>query len=652
MRKVGSLVLVVAFLGLAPAIPRSDAASMESRIGVVARPFREDGATFAPADSSRPNGLFRGGSQGRDDTGCKAPDASGHVDCLPAAASMTVLPGGRVLYWNALEAEEDAKVNGVLEGGAIVANDQSRLLHLTGRGPSWATPSPADGGGANTPEPALVPGTNNQDRKANDGSLFCSDQKLMGDGRVLTVGGTDYYAEPKLTNDYGVIELEGIKSTRIFDPVRNTWTQSGNMKYGRWYPSLVTLDDGKVFVAGGVTKLIKPLYPSHPGDSGTNVKQTETFDPATGKWTDNTAGGNAAAARTLPLYPRLHLLPNGNVYYDGAGQAYNPMGQSYDEVLWNIGAVYDTKAKAWRDLGVPGVGSAFPGFRGSTFSAALPLKAPYTSASFLTAGGVLGTTPGSYVPVADSRITTVSGGAGAESMKTIPTGALGRPRWYGTAVPLPDGTVLALSGSDVDHVLSPGSEAPIRQVEQFTPTYAPEGGITGGSWKDLTSAFRGRTYHNNAALLPDGRVLIGGHAPIVNGYGTSKTNPALPIREFANNFHDASFEIYSPPYLFRGERPVIGGMPATVKRGSSLTIPVKSGSAASVMLIRNTAQTHLIDGDARSVDLRVTQRSSGSITVQVPSGAVLPPGPYMLFVNAKSTDGLVPSVAKQVSVAP
>src|SRR5438105_4089122 len=73
-------------------------------------------------------------------------------------------------------------------------------------------------------------------------------------------GGTAYYQDPRLTDNLGVIELEGLKNTRIFDPASNTWSQTGSMNYGRWYPSTVTLPDSKVIVAGGVTKLLKPLY--------------------------------------------------------------------------------------------------------------------------------------------------------------------------------------------------------------------------------------------------------------------------------------------------------------------------------------------------------------------------------------------------------
>ena len=121
------------------------------------------------------------------------------------------------------------------------------------------------------------------------------------------------------------------------------------MNYGRWYPSLVTLPSGNVFVASGVTKLVKPVYPQRPLDSGTNVRQTETYEVASGKWTAN----GDSASRSLPLYPRLHLLPDGKVYYDAAGQAFNPFGQAYDEATWMLAAAYDPAAKSWQSLGVP-----------------------------------------------------------------------------------------------------------------------------------------------------------------------------------------------------------------------------------------------------------------------------------------------------------
>ncbi len=619
-------------------------------------PFREDNARYTLPSADLPNGEFK--SATRDDAGCKPADANGHKDCLPAGASMIALANGDTLYWNAIEGEEDVQYNAVLEAGALARNDQTRILRMRSA-PRWLKPSPLDGGAKNSdPEEPFIPGMKNDTGPENDGSLFCSDQKLLADGRVIAVGGTDYYHDPAINDQYGVLELEGVKNARIYSPRTNTWARAASMKYGRWYPALVTLGDGRIFVASGVSKLVKPMYMDHMEDSGTNVKQTETYDPKTNRWTDNTAGGNTAAARSLPLFPRLHLLPNGNVYYDAAGQAFNPSGQAYDEALWNLAAVYDTKDKAWRDLGIPNMTSPFGGFRGSTFSAVLPLKAPYKSASFLTGGGVLGAvvfpTPGSYFPVANTRISTVAGERGAETLTTVSAGDMGRARWYSTAVPLPDGSVLALSGADVDEVMGPGMESPIREAEIFTPTYDARGNVTGGSWADAGLGYRGRTYHNNAVLLADGRVLVGGHAPILRGYASNGNNPDLPVRQWANNYKDASFEIYSPPYLSRGSRPAIGNIGATLKRGSSLTIPltgVKAKDIQNVMLMRNTAQTHLVDGDARVVELKITKRSGSSITVATPSSPnVLISGPYRMFVNRKTAKGPVPSVGKQLFV--
>lgn len=566
--------------------------------------------------------------------------ADGTKDCKPAAGSMAMLVDGRVLYWNALEGTENVENGIAFEFGRVSANDQSRVLSFDEDGATWLKPSPVDGGTKNDGE-YVLPKELVEDPEHNDDSLFCTDLVQLADGRILVVGGTDYYNEPGI-GGYGYVELEGTKTTRVFDPKTNTWTQAKSMRYGRWYPSLVTLGDGSVFVASGVTKLMKPVYQNRPGDSGTNVKQTETYDPKTDTWGDN----GAQAERSLPLFPRLHLLPDGQVFYNAGGQTFNPAGQSYDEALWNIAAVYDPTTKSWSDLGVPGLNSSAPGFRGSAFSAMLPLRpdtatGEYTKAQFLTAGGVLGTTPGGYVAIKDSTITTVDTAGGEAEMTTEPTGSLNNARWYSSGVTLPDGSVLALSGADRDEVVAPGTGFPVKEAELFDPATK--------RWTRVDAASKTRTYHNTALLLPDGRVLVGGHAPIPTLYGKNQT---LPGGFSENDGRDPSFEIYEPPYLFRGDRPVIEGVAERLRHGQTVTIATPQGADIdSVMLARNATVTHVIDNDQRMVELRVVSRTPGSVTVQVPANAnAVPAGPYMLFINKGSAKGRIPSVAAQVFV--
>ena len=640
LRHLGVTLAGVVVVGAATLLP-ARAADPAATIGAFSAPFREDGF-------SRPG-----------TAGCR-PGPGGKEDCLPPGATMVNLPDGRVLYWSALDGTGDPKIQALLEGGDLVRDAQSRVVRLNAASPqssAWQTPTPSGASFLSTPEPPLIPGSNNRNDPSTDASLFCSDQALLPDGRVIAFGGTDYYAEPRIAPGLGLIELEGIKLAREFNPATNTWKPLGQMHFGRWYPSKVTLPDGRMFIASGVTKLIKPVYPDRPFDSGGNVRQTETFDPGTGQFALNPS----TADKTLPLYPRLHLLPNGKVFYGAAGQAFNPVGQSYDEALWNVASVYDPAGQRWNDLGIPGTNvlqvlkagvnaPAVPGFRGSSFQQMLPLRPPYTSASFVTAGGTLGTTPGSYLPTSSTRIDRVDTSGGREALSSFTAGNLSRPRWYGTGVSLPTGQVLITSGGDVDHVISPGLEAPIRQVEMFTPN----GDLTGGSWQKMATAKQGRTYHNSALLLPDGRVLIGGHDPIPTLYTKQFTLPAVPgIREFANNTKDASFEIFSPPYLFWGARPTIGAMPRELGLGRTVTVPTPDAAEIeSVTLVRNTATTHLIDGDQRTVELAITNRSAGSLEVAVPGNrSVLPPGPYMLFVNKRSDKGLIPSVATQLQVS-
>jgi hypothetical protein len=122
---------------------------------------------------------------------------------------------------------------------------------------------------------------------------------------------------------------------------------------------------------------------------------------------------------------------------------------------------------------------------------------------------------------------------------------------------------------------------------------------------------------------------------------------------FAPNDRDPSFELYSPPYLSRGTRPKIVSGPSALGYGRTADVVVDGPAANidSVVLVRNPTETHLVDGDQRNVVLRVVARSGNRLTVATPpNGNVAPPGPYMLFVNRKTSAGPVPSVAKQLEL--
>jgi hypothetical protein len=604
------------------------------------------------------------------------------IACKPAGVSVVDLPTPNgdpnpvnILYWDGLEGEENIDFNIVAEFGDKAGDDQSRLLHLNTSDPrnsTWVTPTdPTGGAAADGQSDYLFPNAPGllalllNDQGPGSGALFCSDLSLLANGELLVPGGTDYYAEPKVPGTpYGIAELQGLRNTRVYNPATDSWYQTGPMNFGRWYPSLVTLGNGSVFVASGVTKLLKPVYDQSETAllSGTNVEQTETFNLQKGTWATNPP----TADHSLPLFPRLHLLPDGNVYYDAGGQTFNPFGQSYDEALWNLAASYNPKTQAWTDLGVPfGVSPSSAllntgvtaGFRGSSFSVMMPLtpdaSGNYNTAQFLSAGGVLGTSPGVYLSNASSILDTVTMNGGTEKFASTPTGALNNPRWFSTGVLLPTGQVIAFNGGNRDDVVLPGTSFPVTQAEMYNPSTQ--------NWSPLESSGDPRTYHNTATLLPTGQVLVGGHSPISTGYTYNTTLPG----GFIKAQRDPSFQIYNPPYLEWGiPQPTISSVAGTspvelasgtfdnAAYGSQLTISTpQAATVDKVMLVRNTALTHLVDGDQRSVEVPVVSRTANSVTVQVPtSDNVVPPGPYMLFIDQHTAKGDIPSVAKQITV--
>lgn len=534
------------------------------------------------------------------------PESSEEAARFPTAVSAAALVDGRVLYWNGLEGTDHAELPIGVNGGSWgeAHPSRARVLDLTGRKPRWSSPRPQDGGA---------------------GDMFCADQKILPGGRVVVAGGTEWVTDPEVEG-VGPTDLYGRTETRIFDPETDRFKLEGSMHHRRWYPSLVTLPDGRILALSGVSQLVHNsslIGAEASGPLPQNVNQAEVFDPDTGRWT------LLEAERSLPLYPRIHLLPDGRVLFTGAGQMFTPAGESFDQLTWNFQALLDPKAEQWEQLD-PGPFGA----RSGAFSVLLPLRPPYKEATVLLGGGTLGTTPGAYVATGFSELIGFEGGAVASA----PGPQLGRPRWFSSPVLLPDGTVGVFNGGDVDDVIDPGSARAVRMAELYDPEE--------GSFRDLAEGRRERVYHNTAVLLADGSVLVGGHSPLPAHYGNHANQPGA-----ASNFKDPSFEIYRPPYFFRGNRPRIASAPRRARRGDRVRVDTPDARRIdSAVLIRLGAATHTVDADQRAVFLRIRGRNRTGLTVEIPDDrAVLPPGPYYLFIN-RGEKRPVPSVAAVIRI--
>jgi hypothetical protein len=195
------------------------------------------------------------------------------------------------------------------------------------------------------------------------------------------------------------------------------------------------------------------------------------------------------------------------------------------------------------------------------------------------------------------------------------------PRGYHNLTLLPDGHVLATGGGvTTDPVDLDGA---VLDAEMWSPATQ--------MWTTMARMQTPRLYHSIALLLPDARVLVSGGGRF---FGRPDQTDQL------------SLEIYSPPYLFKGARPVITTAPATAAYNT--TMPVQSpdtGRIASVALVKPGSVTHSFNREQRFVPLAFTV-SGSTLTVHTPANAnIATPGTYMLFLV--DTSG-IPSVAKLV----
>jgi hypothetical protein len=404
---------------------------------------------------------------------------------------------------------------------------------------------------------------------------FCSGHAFLPDGRLLVTGGNTAYPGPATNNANG-----GSKKAYIFDPATKRYTAQPQMSVARWYPTVVELGSGNLFTVGGLD------------EHGLRTNVSQRFNTGSLTWT--APKGPPAELSFMPMYPSLHLLKDGRLFYSGASVFGNGPARAG---IWNV------TTNSWQ--AVPGL--ADPDRRDQAMSVLLP---PAQDQKVMIMGG------GNQ----DLHVDAINSTAIVNLKQPSPSYSAATPmdtnKMYVSAVILPDSTVFETGGSST--TVHNGNR-PVFSAQIFDPKTS--------SWSKVATPQVPRSYHSSALLLPNGRVATFGGNP--------------------EDSFEMRIEIFTPPYLEDDPvRPRLTNTPTEITYGGTFSANTTQASALrSAVLVRPAAVTHSMDSDQRLVDLPFTRTSNG-VSMTVPKNPNLaPPGWYMLFV----VDGAgVPSIARWV----
>jgi hypothetical protein len=501
------------------------------------------------------------------------PATAGSWEQLPfhsevLAVHAAVLPGGKVMFFagsgNVAQRQQSP------DFGSIAKKIYTSVV--------WDPTVPPGNGDENFFHPATILGDNG---KVFD--FFCGGDSFLADGRMLAAGGTLAYPG----------HISGRADAVIYDPTAQKWAKAGHMAHGRWYPTLVTLGDGRVIATSGL-------------DEGGGLNGTvEIYTPATDKWQALHLPPHFPG---LPLYPHLFLMSDGRILFTG-GQVEGP--------AVNLGPCLMDIAKA--EVAVtPLDGLHDPGSRNQSASVLMP-------------------------PAQDQKAMLIGGGTGEEGIDAtaavdmidlkaahpafVALAPLNLPRTHVNAVLLPDRKILATGGG-------------LKKEDIPTATLQPETyDPATNTWTICAASKVPRLYHSVALLLADGRVVAAGGNP----------EPGQHV-EWDNDLNEEMrLDVFSPPYLFKGPRPAITAAPEEWNYGQSVDIASpQAGAIRWASLIRNGVTTHSFNNGQRLVDLPITSQAGGAVRVTLTdSPNIAPPGWYMLFLTDNQG---IPSVASWVRV--
>jgi hypothetical protein len=389
--------------------------------------------------------------------------------------------------------------------------------------------------------------------------LLSAGQSFRLEGYLMVAGGTLRY-DP----------VYGVNTAFLFSPDTLKWYQMSSMNTGRWYPTIVTLGNGRILAMSG-----KDIQ-------GNLTRQVEIYS-ADGAWR-----AFPPTTSTFPMYPHLFLLRSGRLFYSGANitpNAANPTPR-----LLTLPGSFSS----------PITESSVPGLVQADFSdqAASVLLPPAQDQKVMIIGG------GSRARVATNRVNIVDLSVSNPGYTAGPF--LRHARMHHNAILLPDRTVFVCNGSAVyEDITKSNLPAEIYDPYATTP-----------SWSVVaTPSISGRMYHAVALLLPDGSVITAGGNP-------------------RRGVYENRLEIYSPAYMSQPRPLIQSAPSLVVAGGQITIQTPQASQIQWVHLIRPMATTHSWDSEQRLVDLSISSRNSTSLTVTLSNHRnLVPVGWYMLFIT-------------------
>ena len=427
-------------------------------------------------------------------------------------------------------------------------------------------------------------------------NVFCSAGLVLPDraGRIINVGGWDG---------------EGVHGVRLYVPDgspgvngTNDWEENYDeihLLAARWYPTAMIMANGSILVIGG--QICANCDPSPtlellPFTGGGQVY----FD-----WLERTNPNN--------LYPFLCVLPSGGIFVQYYNEAIilDPVTFDTIKTLPNVPGIVDN-AEAGRNYPLEGT------------MMLLPQHAPYTDPLTVLICG--GSTPGGGGSEAVDNCVLTSPD---ESNPTWTLERMPSKRVMSSMVALPDGTYLILNGAQQGVAGFALASNPNLQALLYDPTLP-----IGSRISLMASTTIARLYHNEAVLIPDGRVVVSGSDPEDNNYP-----------------QEYRIEVFIPPYLLSGlSKPTFTLPSSDWTYGQQITFPITlpsgNSTSARVSLIAAVAATHGNSMGQRTIFPETSCTTTSCTIVTPPNANISPPSWFLLFL----LDGPTPSTGVWIRI--